>query len=1118
VIPGQAAATGSLADSYILEASAGTGKTRALVRRFVEAVAAGVEVHRIVAVTFTHAAAGEMKLRLRHELDRERQVSLDDPVRAERLARGLQHLEEAFVGTIHSFCAHLLAQRPVEARVDPHFEPLAQAEANAVFDRVFRRWFEKRLSQPSPAIARCLARLSVPTGHGGRRPVDALRSAALDLAEWRDHPTPWTVREFDRAAEIDDLLKQCAELAKLRNACARGQWDPLYRSLQPLADFEERVRRATELGCTDLDSIESELLRLPIDMRWLKKGSGNYGPGVTREAIVTAWDNLAASIEAFRRKADADLAAHLRNELWEVVELYQAEKERAGQVDFLDLLIKARDLLKDPEARQALQERYECIFVDEFQDTDPLQAEILVLLSAGDPEEADWRKVTPAAGKLFLVGDPKQSIYRFRRADVALYRSVCKDLESRGVKRAALQSSLRSVKPIQDFVNAAFHDRMEAYLPLCGGREAKPTQPSIIALPVPFPFGGNDEIAYSAIEKCAPDTAAAFIEWLLQESGWTVSDQSDANLQRPIQAGDICVLFRRFMSHGVDVTQEYVRCLEARGIRHVLIGSKSFHHREEVATIRTALRAIEWPDDELSVFAVIRGSLFGVDDGTLLKFRTQVGRLHPFHNLGDDLAPEFEPIRDALALLADLHCRRNYRPIADTIRRLMEHTRAHAGFAFRPGGERVLANVYRVADLARSFEAGRPTSFRAFVEYLESEAEGGEMSEAPILEHQSDGVKLMTVHKAKGLEFPVVILTDPTAKLIRAAGGSRYVDPDQRLCAQRLLGWAPWELLDHAAEEAQQEREEADRLAYVAATRARDLLVVMAVGEKELEGRWLSPLWPALYPRREHWRNPSRPPGCPVKGDTTVLERPLSHHGVDSSIRPGLHRSQRDVEVVWFDPAVLRLRVKMQSGVAYENILKGSAEQKVEGVRRYKEWQRRKAEAIEAGSQREFEVIAATEFQDELGSDIPFELVPLDEDRGGRPAGRSFGTLVHALLAEAEDIADLTRLAAIHGQILAEEREAAVAAAKRALQHQLLREAAKAQRRHRELPFVLPLPGGRVLEGVIDLAYFDGSVWTVVDIKTGSADRLRYRRQLQLYGYALRQITGQPVRAVLLEV
>jgi ATP-dependent exoDNAse (exonuclease V) beta subunit (contains helicase and exonuclease domains) len=256
-----------------------------------------------------------------------------------------------------------------------------------------------------------------------------------------------------------------------------------------------------------------------------------------------------------------------------------------------------------------------------------------------------------------------------------------------------------------------------------------------------------------------------------------------------VKPGDICILFRRFVNGGRDLTRDYVRTLDARGVPHVLVGSRFFHNREEIETLRTALSAIEWPEDELSVFAAIRGSLFAVQDGTLLKYRDQIGRLHPFRELPPDLDEEFAPIRDALAILAGLHRKRNTRPIAATINDLLEATRAHAGFAFRKGGDQVLANVYRLLDLARSFEATGGTSFRAFIEHLNDQLERAETAEAPIIEDSGDAVKLMTVHNAKGLEFPVVILADLTANLCHDP--ERYVDADRKLCATRCSAAPP---------------------------------------------------------------------------------------------------------------------------------------------------------------------------------------------------------------------------------------------------------------------------------------------------------------------------------------
>jgi ATP-dependent exoDNAse (exonuclease V) beta subunit len=535
-----------------------------------------------------------------------------------------------------------------------------------------------------------------------------------------------------------------------------------------------------------------------------------------------------------------------------------------------------------------------------------------------------------------------------------------------------------------------------------------------------------------------------------------------------------------------------------------------------VATIRTALRAVEWLDDELSVFAVLRGSLCAVPDDTLLRFKNAHGGFRPMRELPEELDDEFLPIRDAFTMLRELHRRRNHRPIADTIRELLETTRAHAGFAFRKGGERVLANVYRLTDVARSFEiGGSATSFRAFVEYLESEYEGSDTSEAPVLEQEGGGVQLMTVHKAKGLEFPVVILADLTAKLTGPQGGDRFTDPEQRLCAQRLLWCAPWELRDAQEEEAEADREEALRVAYVAATRARDLLVVAAIGEEEREGGWLSPLHEALYPPKERWRSAEAAPGCPKFGSRTVLNRPPDQ-AEEVSIRPGLHYSKGEQPIVWFDPEVLGLEVAKNEGVENEQVLAGTTDQAVEGLRRYREWKERRAERIETGSTPEHRIATAEQMGAMEGIEVETITLPMEE---GRPSGRRFGRVVHDILQRADRVEEVEGLARIWGRRhgATDGECAAAAGAARAALERIAAMVPEGARRMRETPVLVRLEDGRLVDGRIDFAWSDGERWTVVDYKTDRRERRRIG-QLQLYGLALRRATGLPARGIVLEV
>ncbi len=1148
--PARARIRAELQTSFIVEAAAGTGKTTILIARLVNLLASGTAgrragdsgIDRIVAVTFTRKAAGELKLRLRQALDIARQGE-EEASRRAHLEHAIAHLEEALIGTIHSFCADILRQRPVEAQIDPAFREIDEEETADLFDRAFRAWVERRLEAMPEGLQRALSRLAVRRSPDGSTPLDQLRSEAAKLLDWRHYPESWSRRPFDRRAAVEACLSEVADLAQIYRDCP-SPYDSLRRGIESAEQLDAWLRSTDAVSETrDYDALEARLIEmlgaLRNAARW--KGRGSWPvEGLSRAEVVRRRDALIDTLQAFRVEADADLAALLRDELTQVIDRYEALKQQMGRLDFLDLLIRTRDLLRDnDEVRHDLQRRYAHLFVDEFQDTDPLQIEILMLLCADDAEVSDWHDATPVEGKLFLVGDPKQSIYRFRRADVQLYMRVVRDMQDRGVAFERLTRSWRSGLGIQNTVNAAFERVMDGdvdagrpeYVPLGANERTLPEgQQQVIALPVPKPYGKR-EIAKSAINECLPDTAAAWIHWLLHESDWQVEDPEQRGEYVPVRPKHIALLFRRFKSWGEDVSRPYLQALEARGIPHLLAGGRSFYQREEVGTLLAALTAIEWPDDELSVFATLKGSLFAIRDDALLRFRHEVGRPHPFRPLPDAVATDEQlaPIGVALGILAGLHRERNRIPVARTVQSLIDVTRAHAGFAMRPAGNQILANVQHVCDLARRYELRGGVSFRGFVERLRLEANQANSREAPVLDQRADGVRLLTVHDAKGLEFPVVILADITANLSRPTA-STFLDPDARLCAQRLLGCAPWELVENETREVRYEHAESDRLTYVAATRARDILVVPCVGEgAPAENYWVSPLHPALFPEQNSMRQSEPAPGCPAFGERSVLARPRPVPGsAEPSVRPGLHRSIAGTPVVWWDPAILDLEAPRDFGLRQKHILApdavaGAAE---EGEASYVEWQQRRADAVSAGSKPSLEIRLASYADEGPDTELPIEWQST-ERVAGRPAGRRFGTLVHTVLKDVPWDADAAKargLAVLHGRNLGAslaEIDAAAVAVHAALEHPLLRAAAAAPEAHREAPFMRRLDDGSISEGVIDLVFREGDDWVVVDFKT-DADTgeliERYGPQASWYIDAVERLLGGRARAVLLGV
>lgn len=1173
--------------SMLVEAAAGTGKTTELLQRIVAVLAKGpAGIHEIAAVTFTEKAAGELKLRLRSELERARHDA-SSPGEQHNLEEALRHLEDAHVNTIHGFCADLLRERPVEAEVDPEFQTLTEAESERLYGEAFDAWLQEHLENPPEGIRRSLRRA------GAEGPIERLRRAGCDMLRWRDFPAPWSRPEFNREGQIDALVNLLNEFADLTARPAKED-DYFFKDTEKARRLSDGIRRlenarARDNGpakvmtrIRDYDGLEAEFVQLACDhgnenkaFREPRSGYGrDYAKGVSREKVRQIHQRVLEALQRFAGKADADLAALLHSELQGSLERYEQLKARLGRLDFLDLLLRTGRLLRSScEVRTHFQRRFKHIFIDEFQDTDPLQVEILMLLACGDPSVTEWRQAVAAPGKLFIVGDPKQAIYRFRRADVAVYMEVKKLLKEAGAMCLNLTTSFRAVPSLQRAINRSFRPLMNGdasalqaeYVPLSPFRPEGAGQPSLVALPIPQPYGAT-RLTASAVERSLPDAIAAFIDWMLNESGWTVTERERPSERIPISARHICLLFRRFEKFMAgDTTRDYVEALEARSIPQLLVGGKSFHEREEVETVRVALTAIEWPDDELSVFAALRGSFFAVSDDLLLEYRHRFRHLRPYA-IPETVPARLSPVVESLRLLNQLSRRRNYRPVADTLAELMESTRAYAGFALRPSGDQVLANVLHVAELARQYDASGSISFRGFVERLREEAERGGAAEAPILEEGSDGVRLLTLHKAKGLEFPVVILADVTCKLSRATA-SRYLDAKRNLCAVSIGGWTPVDLLEHNDEEAKYDQAEGVRVAYVAATRARDLLVIPAIGDDPFEKGWndakvwwTSPLHAAVYPAPNRRRQSVAVPGCPEFGEDSVRKRLTGRRPGADNVRPGLHKfdgaggarsapvattgsngpgagGEADCygayTVVWWDPFKLTLSVPRKHGIRqHETLEPGDDELLEQDLKRYQEWRDRRDAAAARASQPSLRVQAATERARQAETNAePYHVAVIEVARELlRPASARYGALVHAVLASVALDAgrkEVDSVSNLHGRILGatpEEVASAAAVVEATLQQPIMvraRQAANTGHCRREAPVTLKASDGTVVDGVVDIAFLDDGEWTVVDFKTDREleNKLdRYRRQVGLYAQAIALASGQKVSAILMRV
>ncbi|MBO6934647.1 MAG: UvrD-helicase domain-containing protein [Deltaproteobacteria bacterium] len=1133
-----------LDQSLLVEAAAGTGKTESLVTRLVALLKSGrARLDQVAALTFAEKAAGEMKLRLRQRLEEARQAT-SDPEERERLEVAMGQIETAHVSTFHGFCADILREMPLEAGLDPSFVVAADG-GDALYDRAFDRYWQRVLADPPVGVRRMLRERTWARDEG---PRGALHFAGKNLVQHRDFPAPWGSAEA--ALDVAEMDRLVARLAELTPYASEGKvWDSMRKGFVAVHEFVRSVRYRRQAAIGDADALAEHAEWLDAGLRrMLGRNAGLYEyvgsypvlGKYDRAEVAKHRDEVTAELEAWAERTGPTLAAQLQEALTPLIAAYEDVMRESATVDYLELLLRARELLRHhPGARRALRSRFTHVFVDEVQDADIVQMEIAWSLACDAEQPAEWDEATPSPGALFLVGDPKQSIYRFRRADLRLYQRLADRVTETGGAVIALRRSFRAVPGIHAFLNKAFAKAMvpedgvqPAPVALESHRERSGTQPSVIALPVPRPYGKTG-VTKGAMAKSGPMAIASFAAWLVRESGWMVEEAGE---RRAIAMRDICVLFRNQKSWDGDRVQTHARALEAQAIAHVAGGQKGGAEREELGALRQALGAIEWPDDALRVYATLRGPFFGVPDESLFLFHQTHGRIHPL----DDHDPESassegeRDVMEVLAILRELHVRRNERPLADTVVDLMERARIHAGVVLWRAGTNAMAHLRALVDRVRAMEAANPTSFRSLVERLEEDVELGRDVDTLPFEEEVDGVRLMTVHKAKGLEFPVVILADPQAN---GAGRkpTQWVDLEAGLWAERVCGASPAELIAHEAEAQVAGDAEELRILYVACTRARELLVVPAVGDGPPEaGRgdhgWLAPLHSVLYVSRKRRGEAGDAPGCPSMGEeATVLQRP---HGMltDDPMRPGRQKNG----VVWWSAERLRAGHRSPTGVRGQlrELLSPKGKAAKAAIADHERWVAERESLRARASVPTLRGRTITALGAERGAELSAEIATVSTDAAHdpRPRGARFGTLVHLALAEVPFDADggaIDALVRAHARLVGatdDERDAAGRAVRAALSHPLLVRAAAASRVRREVPLMLAMPDGTIAEGVADLAFEEhgdqGPRWTVVDYKTDLADGAddSYRGQIALYVEAIHAATGAPAEGILLGV
>ncbi|MDE2716771.1 MAG: UvrD-helicase domain-containing protein, partial [Chloroflexota bacterium] len=712
--PARDAIVERLDENMVVEAGAGTGKTTSLVERVVALVTTGrANMGGIAAITFTEAAAAELRSRIGETLEKASADPDREHVERERCVRAVGDLDQTSIQTLHSFAGSLLRERPIEAGLPPGFNIRDPIEAEVAFERKWSEWLDATLDDPEAQ--------------------EALRPALAEGLTLRH------IREIAVSFNTNyDLLAD--------------------------ASFDSSMEQSGEN--------ERETALLPV-------------------------------LELLRRFA-LD---------------YADERKAAGEVEFQDLLVLARDLLRDSiPARDHFRERYSHVLIDEVQDTDPLQAEIAMFLaedvlsgSEASDRPNDWHRVRPARGKIFIVGDPKQSIYRFRRADIQQVKLLQRLV---GGSNALLTRNFRSQSPVIDWVNHVFTQWMQEnegqakYSPLTAG-------PSEGGSPPVRYFGGEIGGNIGVVRREEADAIAQTIRTAIEE-GWRVRSEDVGSETRPAKYQDVCVLMPS--RTGLEGALEYA--FETAGIPYRLDSAGLIYESQEARDLLNCLSAIDDPTDQVSVVAALRSPALACSDADLLEFVEAGGQ---FDYLTDD-DPPAGFASDALAVLREFHERRRWTSPASLIeefvreRRLME-----LALDARQWRSRWMRYRFLI-DRARAFASSGEASLRAYLTWTARQREEqARARETAVPESDEDAVRVMTIHGAKGLEFPFLILAGlnsppthrPDAVLFDRERGKVEVKVGSGDSSFQTAGYAEFAELDKLREE-----EEDVRLMYVAATRA----------------------------------------------------------------------------------------------------------------------------------------------------------------------------------------------------------------------------------------------------------------------------------------------------------
>ncbi|MBD0383885.1 UvrD-helicase domain-containing protein [Paenibacillus sedimenti] len=815
----------NLDTTFLVEAGAGSGKTKSIVDRMIALVKTEkAEVRDIAAITFTNKAASELMGRFRMRLESELAGAEEaSPVRA-LLKKAIQQVPESYIGTIHAFCGRLLRERPIEAKLDPSFQEMDPQEDREFRDKCWDDYLEKLRTNGEDSRIDELLEMEIN--------IDDLKAAYNRAAQYED-----VAIMIDEAAIRPDLdiirysLFPMVEEAALfiPSVVPEKDWDDLQRTILAAKRYLRSMNMADDLNVLALAKLFDRALNV-TQKRWTDKNQAKLFKEQFQDWRIT-------TLQPFLQRWREYVHPKLIGFALPAVEFYRSRRMEAGKLNFQDLLMKATELLRGyPEVRAYFGRRYSHLFVDEFQDTDPIQAEMMLLLTGDDPAESNWRKQQPRPGSVFIVGDPKQSIYRFRRADISTYNFVKKRIEQCGGV-LQLTRNFRSVKSIGDYVNYAFESKFSPPGQLSDTQapyvrmlttQANPRENAglhgIYTMAVPKQaFDRFDDIARFDAEQ-----AAQFVAWACGDKVSIQEVVEGKTTTRPARPGDFLILLKR--KEYIDL---YAELLERYGFPSDTAGSLAVF--EETKALYQLAMVLCDPTDRIPLLAVLRGMLFGISDDALYHYRNAGGNISLYSSLecASDKSAVVDQALDKIRQYAKWV--RELPALSAFSKIVIDHGLIPAAAVSESGAIRCGTLMKLLEVLQSDTEAAN--EWLALTKKLGALMKDAEsMEAASIFAGKADTVRIMNLHKAKGLEAPIVILACPCGeddhdaqehidRMVEPPVGYVTISKPKNAYQSEIIAQpAGWNGISEKEREYMNAEEE--RLLYVATTRAKQLLIV----------------------------------------------------------------------------------------------------------------------------------------------------------------------------------------------------------------------------------------------------------------------------------------------------